>query len=122
MKALGGASRKEHRPSSQRDFGVYTPDLRTVVRAYRARLAPQPAEEVYQVALKLLDKYVTECRQIGYELIASHKAARESLTARRIEALGQGIDNWACVDSFCCRWALLVCINRQTSVSRCPTA
>jgi 3-methyladenine DNA glycosylase AlkD len=28
--------------------------------------------------------------------------ARKSLTATRLEALGAGLDNWACVDAFCC--------------------
>ncbi|WP_394170700.1 DNA alkylation repair protein [Saccharospirillum alexandrii] len=102
LQALGRGTRQEHRPSSQHDFGVYTPDLRGVVRDYKNRLATQSAEDVYHVALCLLDKRVTECRQAGYELIAGHKGARESLTPTRIEALGQGIDNWACVDSFCC--------------------
>lgn len=102
LKALGSGSRKEHRPSSQSDFGVYTPDLRTVVRAYKIRLAGESADDVYNIALRLLEKNITECRQTGYELIASHRAARESLVPKRIEALGQGIDNWACVDSFCC--------------------
>ena len=32
--------------------------------------------------------------ETAYELIAGHRAARESLTVRRIEALGRGIDNW----------------------------
>lgn len=102
LKALGTGTRQVHRPSVQCDFGVYTADLRGVVRDYKSRLASQTAEDVYQVALTLLGKQVTECRQAGYELIAGHQGARESLTPKRIEALGQGIDNWACVDSFCC--------------------
>ncbi len=102
LKAFGRGSRQEHRPSAQRDFGVYTPDLRSVVRTYKSRLAAESADDVYSVALKLLEKNVTECRQAGYELIAGHRAARESLTPKRVEALGRGIDNWACVDSFCC--------------------
>ncbi|WP_127560334.1 DNA alkylation repair protein [Saccharospirillum alexandrii] len=102
LKALGRGTRQEHRPSSQHDFGVYTPELRGVVRDYKRRLASQSAEDVYQIALNLLDKNVTECRQAGYELVAGHKGARELLTPKRIEALGQDIDNWACVDGFCC--------------------
>lgn len=102
LKALGRGTRQEHRPSSQRDFGVYTPDMRSVVRDYKSRLVAESADDVYATALKLREKNVTECRQAGYELIAGHKGARESLTPKRIEALGQGIDNWACVDGFCC--------------------
>jgi 3-methyladenine DNA glycosylase AlkD len=99
---LGRGSRQGHRPSAQRDFGVYTPALRGVVQIYRKRLAPHPGEFVYETGLSLLARNITECRQVAYELIAAHREARESLTPGQIEALGAGIDNWACVDGFCC--------------------
>jgi 3-methyladenine DNA glycosylase AlkD len=102
LRALGRGSRQGHRPSAQQDFGVYTPDLRRVVREYRKRLATEPGGSVYQLALALLERRNSECRQVAYELIAGHRAAREGLDVQRIEALGAGIDNWACVDGFCC--------------------
>lgn len=105
LRSLGRGSRQEHRPSVQSDFGVYTPDLRRVVREYKGRLAEQNGEFVYRVGLRLLARRITECRQVGYELIAAHREARDSLTPKRIEALGAGIDNWACVDGFCCTLA-----------------
>ncbi len=52
--------------------------------------------------MALIGHNITECRQTAYELVAGHHEARESLTVRRLEALGAGIDNWACVDGFCC--------------------
>jgi 3-methyladenine DNA glycosylase AlkD len=102
LKSVGRGSRQEHRPSAQSDFGVYTPDLRRVVREYSGCLREQSGGFVYRVGLRLLARRVTECRQAAYELIAAHREARESLTPKRLEALGQGIDNWACVDGFSC--------------------
>ena len=102
LRQLGRGPRQGHRPSAQFDFGVYTNDLRSVVRAFKSRLRAEEGNYVYKLALELLTFNNTECRQVAYELIAGHRGASESLTARRIEALGAGIDNWACVDGFCC--------------------
>lgn len=105
LRELGPGSRQGHRPSRARDFGVYTPDLRQVVRDYRKRLPGQSGEFVYQLALALISRNIHECRQVAYELIAGHPAARESLNVSRLEALGAGMDNWASVDGFCCTLA-----------------
>lgn len=102
LQELGRGSRQGHRPSAQRDFGVYTPDLRAVVRIYNKALKSEDGESVYRLAMALLAQNVTESRQVAYELVAGHQQARDLLNVRRIEALGRGIDNWACVDSFCC--------------------
>lgn len=102
LRKLGRGSRQGHRPSAQDDFGVYTEDLRGVVKAYGMRLAGQSGEFMYQLGLTLLSRGITECRQVAYELIAGHQEARESLNVSRIESLGAGLDNWACVDGFCC--------------------
>ena len=102
LRRAGRGSRQGHRPSAQDDFGVYAADLREVVRTCRPRLAAESGEFVHELALALISRNVTECRQVAYELIEGHRAARDGLTVRRIEALGAGIDNWACVDGFCC--------------------
>jgi 3-methyladenine DNA glycosylase AlkD len=102
LRRAGRGSRQGHRPSAQSDFGVYVADLRRIVREYRKRLARESGEFVDQLAQALLARRVYECRQVAYELIAGHPAARDSLDVKRIEALGEGIDNWACVDGFCC--------------------
>ena len=101
LRSLGRGTRQGHRPSAQEDFGVYTPDLRGVVRDYKKQLKAEDGDAVYQLGLQLIGKNVTECRQVAYELIAGHRAARELLDVTRVEALGKGIDNWACVDNFC---------------------
>ena len=101
LKALGRGSRQGHRPSAQVDFGVYTADLRAVVRDFKNRLKGADGETVHEIGHHLLAKKVTECRQVAYELIAGHPGARELLDQERVEALGQGLDNWCCVDNFC---------------------
>lgn len=101
LKALGRGTRQGHRPSAQADFGVYTADLRAVVRDFKNRLKAADGETVHEVGRHLLAKKVTECRQVAYELISGHQGARELLDQERVEALGQGLDNWCCVDNFC---------------------
>ena len=102
LRKLGRGSRHTDRPSAQPDLGVYTGDLRGVVKDFKARTKAEPAAFVLDLARALLAKKITECRQVAYELIAGHRAARESLNLKTIEELGAGIDNWACVDVFCC--------------------
>jgi 3-methyladenine DNA glycosylase AlkD len=105
LSEFGTGSPAEHRTSAQRDFGLYVSDLRLVVKEYRKKLADEDGESMYQLALTLLEGGIRECRQVACELIAGHRAARESLNVRRIEALGAGMDNWGCVDGFCCTLA-----------------
>ncbi|MEM7794610.1 MAG: DNA alkylation repair protein [Cyanobacteria bacterium P01_C01_bin.118] len=101
LRDLGRGSRQGHRPSAQEDFGVYTNDLRSVVKTYRKRLKSHDAELVLDLAQALLAKKVTECRQVAYELITTHKLAQAALNENIVESLGEGMDNWACVDTFC---------------------
>lgn len=101
LRAFGRGSKQGHRPSAQDDFGVYTPDLRKVVREYKQMVKSLDGETVYQLGLCLIGQNITECRQVAYELIAGHRGAMDSLDVARVEALGRGVDNWACVDNFC---------------------
>ncbi len=90
------------RPSVQEEFGVYTKDRHRIVRKYKATLKQESGEYVYKLGLALLKFNTTECHGLAYELIAGHREARDSLTIKRIETLGAGIDNWGWVDFFCC--------------------
>ena len=89
-----------------RQFGrgsrLYTKDRHRVVRIYKSRLKDESGEFIYKLGLALLKLNLTVCRNVAYELIAGHREARESLTIKRIEILGAGIDNWGWVDFFCC--------------------
>ena len=93
LRGLGRGSRQGHRPSAQADFGVYTQDLRDVVRTYKKRIAAETGEAVYQLALAVMGQYITECRQTAYELVAGHREARESLeTARALAREARDLD------------------------------
>ncbi|HEV3238481.1 MAG TPA: DNA alkylation repair protein, partial [Gemmataceae bacterium] len=39
---------------------------------------------------------------VAYELVCYHKPAMQSLIAKDLEQLGQGIDSWEAVDTFAC--------------------
>ena len=88
LEALGRGSRQAHRPSAQIDFGVYTADLRGVVRHFRNELKNESGKFVLEIANALIDENVTECRQVAYELIATHKPARESLNEQSVMQTG----------------------------------
>ena len=97
----GRGSRLRDRPSVQNEYGVYTKDRHRIVRKYKAMLVYESGEYVYKLGLALMKLNLTECRSVAYELIAGHREARESLTIKRIETLGAGLDNWGWVDFFC---------------------
>ncbi len=101
LRKYGRGSRQGDRPSVQEEFGVYTKDRHKVVQKYKLILKNESGEYVYKLALALLKLNLTECHGVAYELIAGHREARESLTIKRIETLGAGIDNWGWVDFFC---------------------
>lgn len=101
LRAFGRGSRQAHRPSSQDDFGVYTSDLRTVVRDFKKLLKDTDGKIVLDLGKGLLSKNVTECRQVAYEIISAHPGAMQLLSRKSVEELGKGIDNWCCVDNFC---------------------
>ncbi len=83
-------------------IGVTVPDLRTLVKATRLDLRKAGPAYVIDVALALVEGGTFEGRQVGYELVAGHKATMASLTPEQLEKLGQGNDNWASVDTFSC--------------------
>lgn len=89
-------------PSKQENLGVSTPDMRAVVREYKARLKDESPAQVLALAYAIIEMNTLEGRQAAYELLAGHRAALASLKSRDVLRLGQGIDNWASVDGFCC--------------------
>ncbi len=107
--------RKSLRPRVQNDFRVRTKDRHLVVRKYNTSLKHESGEFIYELGLALLKLNLTVCRNAAYELIAGHREARESLTIKRIETLGAGIDNWGWVDFFCCTLVGQVWQNEQLS-------
>ncbi|MEM7203932.1 MAG: DNA alkylation repair protein [Planctomycetota bacterium] len=87
-------------PSAMRILGVPVPDLRRVAKATARAVRDWPPERVHQLVDQVIAKNTVEGRQAAYEIVAAHAGAFAALDTRRIEALGQGMDNWASVDAF----------------------
>ncbi|NOX99123.1 MAG: DNA alkylation repair protein [Verrucomicrobia bacterium] len=88
LKVFGRGSRQGHRPSAQEDFGVYTADLRSVVRDYKSRFRELDGEAVYEImiqkaiswALRVLvpwDRRAVESFLATNEKVVSNRVARE---------------------------------------------
>lgn len=78
-----------------------TPGIRNVRRRFSKELLDVNSQVVLQVAHDLIRK-APFGRFVGYEIINHHPATMAALTAKEIEALGQGIDSWGDVDTFSC--------------------
>lgn len=79
-----------------------TQTIRNLRREFSKRLAKLPPQLIVDLALKLVGRSEFVPRFIAYELVQHHKEAIQSLTAKSLSYLGQGIDNWAAVDTFAC--------------------
>ena len=53
-----------------------------------------------KLGLKLLERGDFMHRFIAYELVASHRGALRSLTAKTLEQFGAGLNSWESVDTF----------------------
>jgi 3-methyladenine DNA glycosylase AlkD len=77
-------------------------EMRRVRREYQEKIALWPAELVIKLGLELIKDSKVIQRILAYELIHHHKLAAQSLNSGNLRLLGQGIDNWATVDTFAC--------------------
>jgi len=78
------------------------------------RVAGNSAAEVLAMAHKLME---SGPRFMAYELVQHHPAALASLDAKKLEALGRGLNSWDAVDCFSCYLAGPVWQSRQISDS-----
>lgn len=76
-----------------------TAALRRLVREYSRRLRDSDPQSVLRLAARLRESEVVH-RFFSDELIASHRAAMETLTRRELETIGAGMNSWDQVDSF----------------------
>lgn len=74
--------------------------VRELRKEFSKQIAKWPAEDVVALGLKLVALPDFLFRFIAYELIAGHKAARQSLDEAALLKLGQGLDRWEAVDTF----------------------
>jgi 3-methyladenine DNA glycosylase AlkD len=101
--------------TDQNILGVTTPDLRFIMKAARKELQSADASHVLALGLELVRQGSLEARQLGYELVAGHKATMATLTVKQLEELGEGNDNWASVDSFSCMITGILWLRGQLS-------
>jgi 3-methyladenine DNA glycosylase AlkD len=106
LRAAGDQARRRvgegYAPTAMEIFGARTPDLRAIVRDAAKRLDAASAAEVLELAHRLVATRTFEGRQAAYELLARHRQAMAALDGAALERLGEGIDNWASVDTFAC--------------------
>ena|SRR6202040_1739428 len=79
-----------------------TESIRALRREFSKRLSNAPPEFVFGLTLRLLKREDTVPRFLAYELIQHHREALRSLNPKKLKLLGEGIDNWAAVDTFAC--------------------
>jgi 3-methyladenine DNA glycosylase AlkD len=77
-----------------------TASLRRLRRDFSARLKGASPSFMLALAHRLLARLEMDYRFLAYELLMSHRAALASLGPAELEELGQGMDNWAAVDTF----------------------
>jgi 3-methyladenine DNA glycosylase AlkD len=96
---------KTYYPSAMTIKGVPVPKIRPIVRDLNQRFKNAPPQEVVRFAKDLNAARILEARQIAFEVLDKHNAARRSLTLEDLLELGDGIDNWVSTDSFACMLA-----------------
>lgn len=89
-------------PTSMQILGVSAPKMRTVLKALLRKMKEEPPNRVVEMAWLLREQGTHEGRQIAFELIERRPDARRLLKTNDVVGLGQGNDNWASVDAFCC--------------------
>ena len=77
----------------------FTEPLRALRQQLSREVAQRPAQEVVQLALALLRYPSLQHRFLAYELVHYHRPALASLGAAELAQLGQGMNNWAAVDT-----------------------
>jgi 3-methyladenine DNA glycosylase AlkD len=77
-----------------------TADIRALRREFSKQISKAPAKEVFELALLLLNRATFEHRFVAYELVCYHRPALQSLGAKELEQLGEGLDRWEAVDTF----------------------
>jgi 3-methyladenine DNA glycosylase AlkD len=79
-----------------------TESIRALLREFSKRLSNEPPDFVFHLALQLLKREETVPRFLAYELIQHHREALRGLNSAKLKLLGEGINDWAAVDTFAC--------------------
>ena len=79
-----------------------TENVRALRREFSKRLAKARPDFVFRLSLQLLRQEERVPRFFSYEIVQHHRETLRSLNFRRLKLLGEGISNWAAVDTFAC--------------------
>src|SRR5712692_11561918 len=79
-----------------------TESIRALRREFSKRLSNAPPDFVFRLALQLPKRKETVPRFLAYELVQHHREALRSLNSGKLKLLGEGINDWAAVDTFAC--------------------
>jgi 3-methyladenine DNA glycosylase AlkD len=81
-----------------------TDEMRTLRRDFSKRIASLSGEDVIELAIELAKRLAKLdtfwYRYFAYELLQKHKTAPKLLDIEDLHALGEGMDDWADVDTF----------------------
>ena len=77
-----------------------TPSVRALRKRYSGLLRQEPGRFVYRFVLSLLEAGSWPARVIAWEVLATHRAAFESLSDREVEKMANGLDDWGSIDLF----------------------
>ena len=77
-----------------------TQSIRGIRRQFSREIARSDAGGVVKLGLRLLERDDFVHRFIAYELVAGHREAIGSLTAKTLERFGDGLNSWESVDTF----------------------
>ncbi len=83
-----------------RVLGIRAPILRQYVKVEHPRLLLADGEDVVALGKALVDSQIFEARQFAYLMINENAHAMQALTENDLIQLGQGMDNWASVDTY----------------------
>jgi 3-methyladenine DNA glycosylase AlkD len=79
-----------------------TASIRVLRRKLSKEIAQLKREGVMALALELVTSGDANARWVGYELVLHHAGARDGISAREVERLGEGMASWSAVDCFGC--------------------
>jgi 3-methyladenine DNA glycosylase AlkD len=77
-----------------------TTSVRAVRKRYSRLLRQESGKFVYSFVLSLLEVGSWPARVVGWEVLATHRAAFEYLNDRDVEKMASGLDDWGSIDLF----------------------
>ena len=87
--------------TNMRWLGVSAPQLKKAVANWIAILHDLTITRWIDLAIALSQTGIFECQLFAYELVWKNKKILKALNKEQVLALGNNLDNWASIDSYC---------------------